>query len=92
MRKNVTYKVDIISTNGGVFKNGQISTTLIARVYKGKTDITDTIDESKFTWRRVSENSEEDAIWNANHVGLKQITVTHEDVRQKATFFCDILE
>lgn len=91
--KDVTYDVEIVSTNGAIFKNGQISTTLIAVVRKGATDITDTIDASKFKWTRVSNDPTGDAAWNTSHFGgTKQVTVTKDDVYIKATFNCEILE
>ncbi|WP_017416762.1 phage tail spike protein [Clostridium tunisiense] len=87
------YTVDIISTNGIVFKNGVINTKLIARVYKGREDITDTIDANKFRWTRVSNDIEADKLWNASHFGgTKEITITKNDVYTRATFNCEILE
>ena len=90
---HITYKVDIFSTGGLVFKNGVISTTLIARVYRGKDDITDLIDANHFRWTRVSDDPAGDAVWNdANYGGTKQIVVTQDDVFARATFVCEILE
>ncbi|MDI9461023.1 MAG: hypothetical protein QM216_02825, partial [Bacillota bacterium] len=90
---HITYKVDIFSTGGLVFKNGVISTTLIARVYKGKEDITDQIDSNYFRWTRISDDPAGDEIWNdANYGGSKQIVVTQDDVFARATFVCEILE
>lgn len=89
----IPYKVDIFSTGGLVFKNGVISTTLIARVYRGKDDITDLIDANHFRWTRVSDDPAGDAVWNdANYGGTKQIVVTQDDVFARATFVCEILE
>ncbi len=91
--KNVTHKVEIFSTGGLVFKNNIISTTLIARVYKGKEDITDQIDSNYFRWTRISDDPAGDEIWNdANYGGSKQIVVTQDDVFARATFVCEILE
>ena len=90
---NVTYQVDIISTNGNIFKNGEISTTLMARVYHGAEDMTDTIDVNRFKWTRISSNTESDTAWNTSHFGgTKQIVVTQTDVYMRATFNCDILD
>lgn len=91
--KDVTYDVEIISTNGSIFKNGQISTILLAVVRKGATDITDTIDANRFRWTRNSEDTNGDLAWNQSHFGgVKEIVVTKEDVNVKATFNCEILE
>jgi len=88
----VTYKVEIFSTQGKIFKNGEGATDLIARVYKGTTDITAEIDANNFKWTRVSADPDSDIIWNnTNASGTKQITVTDEDVHNRATFNCEIL-
>lgn len=90
---NVNYKVEIISTNGNVFKGEDYTTTLIARVYKGTEDLTDTLDANRFRWTRISDNNEDDLIWNTAHFGgTKQITVNQNDIKQRATFQCVILD
>lgn len=90
---NITYKVDIISTNGNLFKNGDINTRLFARVYHGKEDITDQIDETRFRWTRVSDDPLGDERWNNSHFGgTKWVDVTSEDVHVRATFICEILD
>ena len=91
--KNVTHKVEIFSTGGLTFKNGQITTTLIARVYKGKEDVTDDIDAAYFRWERISDDPEGDEVWNDQYYGgAKQVVVTADDVFRKATFVCKILK
>ena len=55
--------------------------------------MTDELDASKFTWKRASLNRERDARWNdLEGVGVKQITITKEDINQRATFSCEISE
>ena len=89
--EDIAYKIDIIATNGFIFTNGQVSTELIAKVFKGKDDITDQLDASKFTWKRISENTEEDKLWNTeNGQGVKSILITKDDVYKRATFLCEI--
>lgn len=70
-------------------------TTITAIVYErdstGKeNDITSTIDASKFTWIRSSPNTSNDMIWNSQHKGMKQITITHEDVIENSHFSCQV--
>ena len=90
---DIAWKVEIISSNGYIFKNNIIDTILSAKVYKGKKDMTDELDASKFTWKRTSLNRERDARWNdLEGVGVKQITITKEDINQRATFSCEISE
>lgn len=92
VEESISYKVEIISTNGGVFKNGEINTKLIARVYKGAEDVTDTIDANRFRWTRISNDTAGDSGWNTSHFsGTKEVTITSEDVRVRATFNCEIL-
>ena len=83
----------ITSSNGNVFKNGQISTTLSASVFSWDDDITDTLDANQFVWTRVSNDPAADEIWNHDHFGgTKQIQITSEDVSTRATFFCDLVD
>lgn len=90
---DIAWKVEIISSNGYIFKNNIIDTVLSAKVYKGKKDMTDELDASKFTWKRTSLNRERDARWNdLEGVGVKQIAITKEDINQRATFSCEISE
>lgn len=87
------YKVDIISSNGLVFKNGVVSTTLIARVYKNSEDVTDTINSARFKWTKTKADGTPDTAWNTSYVGgHKQVTLTSEDIFQRASFKCEIME
>lgn len=87
------YRLVISSSNGNIFKNGNITTTLYATVFSWDENITDTLDDNQFIWMRVSEDAEADAIWNADHFGgSKSIEITSEDVHVRATFFCDLID
>lgn len=89
--EDIAWKVDIVSTNGIIFKNNIIDTTLQAIVYKGKDDVTLEIEASKFKWLRTSNNPEADLEWNnTKGKGVKSIKLTKDDVYQKATFSCQI--
>lgn len=82
----------ITSTNGNIFKNGNIQTTLEATVYSWDENITDTLDENQFIWTRVSDDAAADAEWNQQHFGgSKSIEITKDDVKVRATFFCDLI-
>ena len=92
MSSDLVYKVEIYSTNGSSFKNGKINTTLIARVFKGSKNITDTIPASRLIWTRVSDDTSSDITWNEKYKnGAKQIDVTIDDVNKRATFNCSLL-
>ena len=83
----------ITSSNGNIFKNGSISTTLTAVCYSWDENITDTLDPNQFIWTRVSEDAEADKAWNAVHYGgTKSIKITADDVKVRATFFCDLID
>lgn len=87
------YRLVISSSNGNIFKNGNISTVLTAAVYSWDTDITDTLDDNQFIWTRVSDDAEDDKLWNdAHYGGTKQITITNDDVKIRATFYCDLID
>ena len=83
--------LQIVSSNGSIFKNGRIGTVLAARVWLGDEDVTAAFDENDFRWTRSSEDAAQDAAWNAEHFGgAKRITVTGADVSARATFFCTL--
>ncbi|PHG56094.1 phage tail protein, partial [Bacillus toyonensis] len=87
---HIVYKVEIRSTNGTTFKNGQIRTELEARVYHGATDVTNTID-FLYKWTRKSADSLGDNTWNKKHENVgKKVTITNLDVNIRATFACEI--
>lgn len=87
-----SYKVEIISSNGLIFRSGNVSTVLEARVFEGAEDITDKINSAYFIWKRKSNDSEGDRLWNMEHAGgTKSITITPEDVQVRATFYCELV-
>ena len=83
----------IISSNGNIFKNGNVKTLLFAKVYSWDEDITDTLDANQFVWTRVSEDTEADKVWNEQHFGgAKSVVITGADVKVRATFYCDLID
>ena len=60
------------------------------KVYSWDKDITDTINAECFIWHRNSSNDEADREWDSTHKGIKQITITTEDVYDNASFYCEI--
>lgn len=87
------YRLVISSSNGNIFKNGNIQTTLYATVFSWDENITDTLDDNQFIWTRVSDDPDADAVWNADHFGgAKSIKITSDDVAVRATFFCDLID
>lgn len=85
------YSVQIYSSNGSNFINGDIATMLRAKVFKGAKDITDTLPDNAFNWFRVSDNPEGDAVWSQQHEGAgKSVVISDEDVYRRATFECEV--
>lgn len=85
------YKAQLFSSNGNIFSSSDESSELYVRVYKGLDDIT-----SKFTdivWKRFtssSNNVEEDLTWGDKYAGKTDITITKDDVKQKANIQVEI--
>ena len=89
---DLSYKVEIYSTDGSIFKNGNIETELIARIFKGSRNITDEIPASRIVWTRKSKDAASDLIWNEKYKnGAKSIRITSDDVHLKAVFNCHLL-
>lgn len=84
--ESISYDVLIESSNGNVFKNGDIETTLTAIVRKGNEDITDQFTDTQFSWTRVSKDPEGDVVWNEAHKHTKTVVITNKDVYAKAVF------
>lgn len=88
---DVVYKIEIRSSGGWIFRNGQINTVLSAKIYRGMDDITDTVPVSGFIWTKTDKDGNVDAAWNALHVNVgKAVTITRDHVDQKANIQCDI--
>lgn len=87
------YRIEIHSSNGVIFKNGTIDTTLSVRLYNWDKDITNEIDETRFIWSRSSLDLEGDSIWNNQHaIGSKSVKITSGDVKARATFNVDFVD
>lgn len=88
--KDSVYVIDVLSTNGTVFINNQIQTTLYVVVYRDGVDVTSELDNTLFCWKRFSSNLEEDIIWNnTNGKHKKEINITKQDIIKKAIFECE---
>lgn len=88
---DIAYKVEIESSNGTTFTNGNVYTELRAKVYKGKYDITNDLPASKFKWIKKNNDGIEDEEWNNLHgKNKKSILITKDDVFQKSVFTCTV--
>lgn len=86
------FSIQILSSNGNIFFNGQTNTTFTAKVYRGKEDVTADFPMSAFRWTRSSEDTAADAIWNAQYESFHSniLVITSGDVEKRATFNCHV--
>ena len=80
--------VKIDSTAGNFFRMGNVSTSLIAHVYKGTTDITSQV--SSFDWYRRLPNGDRDTTWVSPSTS-NLLPLTPSDVDEKAVFVCEVM-
>lgn len=82
----------IESNNGELFKNGNISTILTARLWRDDKEIDVEGKAFKYIWTKQDNDGVEDTDWNEAHknVNTKSLTITNSDVFQKSTFFCGV--
>lgn len=86
-----SYSLHVESDSGTVFRNHMVETTLRARLYKAGTEITDRIPDEHFLWNRISDDTDSDALWNAEEHRGRTLRITGEDVWRKAVFNCEVL-
>ena len=86
------YRVEIVASGPIVISTKEDSTILTCKVYSWDTDVTDTLDENIFNWKRKSNNEESDVVWNAmhEHQGVKSITIDADDVIENSSFVCEV--
>ena len=61
------YKLELESTGGTSFTNGNIDTYINATLYRGTAIVTDDFYDSNFIWTRQSTDETSDTYWNQNH-------------------------
>ncbi|WP_394910609.1 hypothetical protein [uncultured Robinsoniella sp.] len=89
---NLQYKLELSSSNGNIFTNGQIDTYLTITLYRGNNDVTNDYPDSHFIWSRQSSDSDLDDYWNSQHTtGSKNLHITREDIFKKAQFRCSFI-
>ena len=89
---NLQYKLEVSSSNGNIFTNGQIDTYLTVTLYRGNNDVTNDYPDSHFIWSRQSSDSDLDDYWNSQHTaGSRTLHITREDIFKKAQFRCSFI-
>lgn len=84
-------EVFIRTSNGNVFKNGDINTNLTAIVWRGGKEIDQDGSMYTYIWTKTDADGEPDEIWNKKHsYSAKTIKITQQDVFRHAQFSCEI--
>ena len=84
------YRTELVVDGVNIFKDKGQKSTMYCKVYSWDKEITDTLDANCFIWHRNSSDEEADREWDKNHIGMKQITITTEDVLDNASFYCEV--
>ncbi len=74
-----SYSLHVEADSSTVFRNYMVETTLRSRLYKAGTEITDRIPDENFLWKRISDDAESDALWNAEDHRGRTLRITGED-------------
>lgn len=89
-------QVNVISTTGSAFRetDANLSGVITAQVMQGMSDITSTIEDFRFNWKRISasENPADDESWNTSSkaIGHKSISITNNDCIGRTVFICEV--
>lgn len=87
-----SFTVVIESSNGNVFRPTNIKTTLSCRVYANDEEITESIPEYNYNWKRTTGYPIEDAKWNTTSkaIGHRSIDITTDDCLGRTVFNCEV--
>ena len=86
----VPFVLEITSSSGTVFQNGNIQTKLISSVSKLGTVMTSRF---QFRWTRKSKYATDDTEWNQRRSNSSnELSITVNDVDREATFTCEAIE
>lgn len=82
-------ELQVRASNGNVFKNGVVSTSLTATLWRGDKEIDKGGTDFCYIWTKTNEDETPDEIWNQSHsYSQKSIRITEVDVFRRATFSC----
>ena len=87
-----SYSLFINSSNGNVFRLPAVSTTLSAQVLRNNEDITASLEDWRFSWKRVTSDSTADEQWNTSSkaIGHKTIDITGADCIGRTVFTLEV--
>lgn len=83
--------VQVLTDKGNVLLNGEGQRVMTAYVSFRNEDVTDRIYEGRFSWKRTSNDTTGDRIWDRLHEGIgRHCTITDDDVDRNAVFSCEV--
>jgi hypothetical protein len=79
---NDNLTIEFVSSNGYSFRRGHVNTVVTPHLFYGNVDISNDVAAENWSWTRESESGKTDAdrTWDAQHTGVKQISITNEDM------------
>ncbi|SDQ09786.1 hypothetical protein SAMN05216392_0402 [Streptococcus equinus] len=81
----------IKTSNGNLFKNNFINTTLTATLWRGGKEIDKDGKDYSYIWTKTDDEGNPDEIWNQDHsYSQKTIEITQKDVFRRAQFECNV--
>ena len=84
-------ELQVRASNGNVFKNGVVSTSLTAMLWRGDKEIDKDGTEFSYVWKKINSDETPDEHWNQSHsYSQKSIRITEADVFRRATFSCEV--
>lgn len=88
---NAPIMIEMTSSNGTVFTDGNLRTKLSVSVTKNGLDVTN---QYSYQWKRESRyNTTLDGNWNMAHRdGTSELTISNADVNEEARFICEVYD
>lgn len=84
-------ELQVRASNGNIFKNGVVSTSLTATLWRGDKEIDKDGTEFSYVWKKINSDETPDENWNQDHsYSQKSIRITEADVFRRATFSCEV--
>lgn len=79
---NDNLTIEFVSSNGFSFRRGAVNTVVTPHIFYGNVDISSDVAAENWSWTRQSESgkTEQDRSWDAQHVGVKAIQLTNQDM------------
>lgn len=86
------YEVSLYSTNGLIFKRGDVNSVIYAIVRRGMEVVNEIIPQSSYTWSKINKEGQTDSSWVPTYYNGQRdkIVITPKDITERATFECSI--